>query len=254
MSGRPRPPATEARADGAPDDQYAQAYSEGYGEGLRDALRDLLQHASRGHTAQELRILIESRLARIRDEVELKRRSVLSPPRRPSWGAILRPPSATTPPPVAPSPEISVGPGEALLVLEPRPGAAVAVATASASRFSRLLVVSFHAPAFSAVTGDRLRVVSVRSGGADAGVLGPSELAGRVREVMEGAGGALVYLDAFEILASDAGFEPMLKFITWLNSAAPASGSAVIVSLDPGTLEPRSLSLLQRTFTSVRNG
>ena len=67
-----RDPAPPARDDAPrPDEEYARTYADGYEEGVRSALREVLQHASRGHTAQELRILIESRLARLEEEVEL---------------------------------------------------------------------------------------------------------------------------------------------------------------------------------------
>ncbi|MCI4318467.1 MAG: hypothetical protein L3J96_08005, partial [Thermoplasmata archaeon] len=92
------PSGTPGRAATPPDEESANAYADGYGEGLREAFREVLQHASRGHTAQELRILIESRLARWREDVEVKRKSLLGPPRRPSWGPLLRPP---VPPPTA---------------------------------------------------------------------------------------------------------------------------------------------------------
>ena len=77
------PPANE---DLPADEEFARTYAAGYEEGVRSALREVLQHASRGHTAQELRILIESRLARLSEEVELKRKGLLAPPRRPAWG------------------------------------------------------------------------------------------------------------------------------------------------------------------------
>ena len=55
----------DERPGGAGDDEYIEGYAKGYGDGLREALRELRSHAGRGASPQELRMLIESRLARI---------------------------------------------------------------------------------------------------------------------------------------------------------------------------------------------
>ncbi len=176
MSEPPRPAATDRPADGPRDDEYARAYADGYGEGLRDALRELLAHLSRGHTPHEVRMIVESRLARVREEVELKRKSLLSPPRRPSWGALLRPPA----PDVEPAPPASepVGAGRSVLFLEERPGRAIACAEASAGAFARVLVLSFHPPALRGVPADRVEFVPVRSSGVGGDGADPTGLSG----------------------------------------------------------------------------
>src|SRR5271165_6451796 len=96
-AGPPAPPADELRA---------HAFADGYGEGLRDALRELLQ-AARSSTPQELRWQIESRLARIPQEVELKRRALLGPPPHGGWDAPRRLVPAPPPTPPAPSPTLA---------------------------------------------------------------------------------------------------------------------------------------------------
>jgi hypothetical protein len=248
---RPSAPA-DAPSSGAPDDEYARAYSEGYGEGLREALREMLQHASRGHTASELRLLIESRLARVRDEVELKRKSVLSPPRRPSWGAMLRPPSPAPPGPTSGRTDGAVvGAGDSFLFREERPTRAWALTVASASRFPRTVVASLRPPTLPGVPADRVTFVRVGTSNVDGAISDPGQLAGAIRPAIEAPGGALVYLDACETLATEAGAETMLKFITWLTGEAAATGSAVVVSIDPRSLDATVVSRLQRSFKSV---
>jgi hypothetical protein len=242
-TGRERPPETVA------DDEYATAYSEGYGEGLREAFREILQHASRGHTAQELRFLIESRLARLREDIELKRRSVLSPPRRPAWGAILRPPTAAAAPPprAARAPAVA---GASYLFREERPERALALVEVSRRSFPRVLAIALRPPAMGA--GEpTVEFLPVSTGGVPGAIANPTELSGRIRAAAEAEGGALVYLDAFDTLTTEVGIEPMLKFVTWLVGEAARTRSAVILSIDPGTLDPRSMSLLQRIFQFV---
>lgn len=251
MTAPSRPTGTDRPADGPRDDAYAAAYSEGYGEGLRDALRDLLAHLSRGHTTHEVRMIAESRLARVREEVELKRKSLLSPPRRPSWGAILRPPSS----PGAEAPAASaepVGAGRSVLFLEERPGRAVACAEASAGAFARLLVLSFHPPTFRGVPPDRIEFVPVRSSGVGGEGADPSGLSGRILEALGREGGTLVYLDAVEVLSSEAGAERTGKFITWLAGEVARGGSALIASADPAALDAKERVLYQRAFNVVR--
>ncbi len=248
---RPTAP-SEPPAATVPEDEYAHAYSEGYGEGLREALREILQHASRGHTASELRLLIESRLARVREDVDLKRRSLVSPPRRPSWGAILRSPAPTAPSAPARSEETSAGPGDSYLIREERPARAVALADASAAGFPRVIAISLRPPPFARVPAERVAFVQVASGEVPGSVSDPGRLAGTIRSAAEAEGGALVYFDAFDTLATEAGVDTMLKFVTWLTSEATATHSAVIVSVDPATLDGTVLSRLQRAFKFVQ--
>ena len=241
---------TERRDEAVPVDEYARGYAEGYGEGLKEALREILQHVSRGHTAQELRFLVESRLARVHDDVELKRKSVLSPPRRPAWGSILRPPASATANAAAPTTPIAAA-GTSYLFREERPIRGAACAAASARGYPRVLAISLRPPPFAAPRGTELEFVPVQVGGDPDAATSPTKLSGRIRAAAESDGGALVYFDAFETMATEVGIDPMLKFVTWLVQLAGTTGSAVVVSVDPSTLDPRAMSLLQRSFPHV---
>jgi hypothetical protein len=247
----PAPP-----SEGSADEEYARSFSEGYEEGVRNALREVLEHASRGHTAQELRMLIESRLARLPEEVELKRRSLLGPPRRPAWGSLFRAPQAPqpwTPPSPRDAPRIVAG--GSYLVREERPQRALALIAEAQARFARLVTVSLRPPRFDGVPTDRrLDIRLGTSGTPEAGVespLSPGTIGGRLREPMATPGGALVYLDAVEFLVSENSFETTLRFVHWTIEQAEASSSALVVSLDPRALEAKDLSRLQRLFHAV---
>ncbi|MGI0133166.1 MAG: DUF835 domain-containing protein [Thermoplasmata archaeon] len=244
-----------------PDEEAANAYAEGYGEGLREAFREILQHASRGHTAQELRILVESRIARVREDVEVKRRSLLGPPRRPAWGPLLRPPAPRPSPPswsvvggaaVAPNAPVDLVPGATVLVREERPGRAVEIVLANLEKFPAILWVSVHAPDDPRVRTDRLRVLRIGpANGQRVGVdgpFGPGEVAGEVRDAAGRAGGALVYLDALEFIATEYGVESAVRFANYLTNLAAESRSALLVSADPHALDPRDQSRLQKAF------
>lgn len=250
---RPRPPEEDAT-----DEEYTRAYAAGYEEGVRSALREVLGHASRGHTTQELRMLAESRLARLSEEVELKRRSLLAPPRRPAWGALLRTPTSARPwvNPVGPAPApatLRVGPGVSLLVREERPGRAVEILRANAPEYPRIAIVSLHPPEISGVPPDRRTVIS--PGEADDGVGGgpltPGEISGRLRGPTELTGGAIVYVDALEFLATEHTLEITLRFVNWLVAQARETGSALIVSFDPRSIDLKDASRLERAFQSV---
>jgi len=252
------------RRNGAPppedeppaDEEYARTYAAGYEEGVRSALREVLQHASRGHTAQELRILVESRLARLDEEVEVKRRSLLAPPRRPAWSSLLRSPQPARPwsPPVgagggAPS---KMAPGRSILVREERPARAVDLLRASVHDFARTALVSLRPPELPGLSKERrLDIVPSGSDLANGSRLSPGEIGGHLRGPMEASGGALVYIDALDYLASEYGLDLTLKFTQWLVSQVETSSSALIVSFDRRTLDTREMSRLERPFATV---
>ncbi len=245
-NGRPdRPPP-------AADEEWAEAYAQGYGEGLREALREMLQHASRGHTAQELRLLVESRLARVREDVEVKRKSLLAPPRRAAYGPMFR----TGPPAQVPRAIPSVQPATSYLVFEERPARALRLLRGAARQFSSIVLVSFHLPDVSGLPRERLKVLPVgvpdAGGPAADGSLSPQVIAGRIREAASADGGTLVYVDALEVMATgDGGVDAMLRFVQWAASEVVRTRSALIVSAGPRSFDERTKSLLQRSFNMV---
>ncbi|MCI4319443.1 MAG: DUF835 domain-containing protein [Thermoplasmata archaeon] len=234
----------------APDESFAEAYAQGFGDGLRDGLKELLQHASRGHTASELRLFIESRLARVAEEVEFKRRSALAPPPKTSWGTLGR-----TPAPPVPTPPSSVVFGSSYLILEERPARALEMLRRSAGKYPRLLVISLHPPDLEAAAPGRVELIRLGPNGPggrtdDHGPT-PGEIGGRVREATEREGGAIVYIDGLEFLITEFGVETTLRFVNWLTTQASHTASVLVASADPQTLTSGDLHRLQRAFTSV---
>ena len=261
MSAPPRrdgaslPPNEEPPAD----EDFARTYAAGYEEGVRSALREVLQHASRGHTAQELRILVESRLARLGEEVELKRKGLLGPPRRPAWSALLRAPQPARPwpgPQTSGSPvAIRLTPGRTILVREERPARALTILHDSSNTFPRVALVSQRPPEIPGLAPERrvdIDVATTSVGDAGGSTrLGPGEIGGRLRESAEAPGGALVYVDALEYLASEYSLDTTLKFVHWLVSEVEETGSALLVSFDRRSLDLKEMSLLERAFETV---
>lgn len=243
--------------EGPKDEEFARTYAAGYEEGVRSALREVLGHTSRGHTAAELRMLVESRLARLPEEAELKRRSMLAPPRQPAWASLLRSPTAARPwlAPSGPSPApgLRLAPGGSLLIREERPRRAVDLLRETAQRFPRVVLLSLHPPDLPELRPEQRIVIPITSGGEgpDRAAPGPGEIGGRLREPTEAPGGALVYLDAIEFLATEHSLETTLRFVQWLGNQVSTTGSALLVSVDPRSLELRDLSRLERAFQSV---
>lgn len=252
-NGAPHLPAEE----GPKDEEFARTYAAGYEEGVRNALREVLGHASRGHTTAELRMLIESRLARLPEEVELKRRSMLAPPRQPAWASLLRPPAGARPwlaPLGSPSAvNLRLTSGGSLLIREERPRRAIDLLRESAPQFPRVVLLSLHPPELTEIPPERRIVIPLVSGGdaPDRAALAPGEIGGRLREPTEAPGGALVYLDALEFLATEHSLETTLRFVQWLGNQVSSTGSALLASVDPRSLELKDLSRLERAFQSV---
>jgi len=261
VNARDRRSAVDPTAAGQPpaDEEYARAYAAGYEEGVRGTLRETIEHVGHGHTPQEIRMLAASRLARLSEEVDLKRKSLLGPPQRPAWGSLLRPPAparpwtglvgSSSPPPV------HLRPGDSLLVREERPNRAVEILRANAGAFPRVALVSMRPPEVPGLSADH-RIEFVVGGSTApeepaAGSLTPGEISGRLREPTEAVGGALVYVDALEFLATEHSLDTMVKFVHWLVTQAQETGSALLVSFDPRALDIRDVSGLERAFGAV---
>ncbi len=252
--GRPRP----ARNPPA-DEEYARAYAAGFEEGIRSALREILLHSSRGHTAQELRMLAESRLARLSEEVDLKRRSLLAPPRRPAWGALLRPPPnpsarAWVAPVRGTPPVAAIAAGSSVIVREERPLRALELLRANAPAFPRVVVVSLHPPEIPGIASrptDRHRPPNGRPRGRRRGR--PSSVGARraPSRADRSVGGALVYVDSLEYFLSEDGPETTVRFAHWLVGQAKSTGSAILVSYDSRSLDIKDASRLERAFPQV---
>jgi hypothetical protein len=58
-------------------------------------------------------------------------------------------------------------------------------------------------------------------------------------------------VDALEFLATEHSLETMVKFVHWLVTQAQETGSALLVSFDPRSLDVRDVSRLERAFESV---
>jgi len=248
------PPDAEPPAD----EEYARAYAAGYEDGARNALREVVQHAARGHTPQEIRMLVEGRLVRLPEEVETKRRALLAPPRRTAFGSLLRPaPAAPARPwtvPVATAAPRRLAAGQSLLVREQRPAKALEVLRTSAAAFPRVTIVSLHPPDLPGVPADRRTEISPRGApGPDGapGRIGLSELGGRLKAPTEAPGGTLVYLDVLEYYATEEGPETTIRFATWLVGVVRASGSALVVSFDSRSVDPQWSSRLERAFPAL---
>lgn len=234
-----------ARPGRPADEEYADAYADGYAEGLREALREMLQHAARGHTAHELRFLIESRLARIDEDVALKRRSLLAPPRRlPSTPMFRSSPPASPAAAAALSP---VGAGESVVVFEESADRALAILARSAAAFPRVVAVGFHRPALRGIAPEKVRYYSVADG-ADGEPARPESILGQVAESMNADGGALVYCDALEALATTIRAEGAIKFVQWLAAEAGRTGSGLVVCVGPRSFSDQERSTLRRLF------
>lgn len=253
--GEGSPPDAEPPAD----EEYARAYATGYEDGARNALREVVQHAARGHTPQEIRMLAEGRLVRLPEEVEMKRRGLLAPPRRTAWSAFLRPPApAPAKPWSAPVggavPPLRLVAGQSLLVREQRPARALEILRASARSFPRVAVVSLHPPEVPGLGPDRRIDVSPRGPPAadgTAGRTGLSELGGKLRGPTEAAGGALVYLDAIEYYVTEEGVETTIRFVHWLVGQVRTTASGLLVSFDTRSLDAQDGSRLERAFPVV---
>jgi len=259
VSGDP-PDEESAAGDGEPpsDEEYARAYTAGYEDGVRSALREVVQHAVRGHTPQEIRMLAEGRLVRLPQEVDTKRKALLAPPQRTAWGALRRPapaPAATRPwaPPVAGAPtRAKIGRTQSVVVREPRPARALELLRGSVGDFACVALVSLHPPEVAVPAG--VRRIDLAPGGSAGGAgeaVRLNELGGLLREPLATAGGCLVYWDTLEYYLNLEGAEMTTRLVNWLTEQVRRSESALLVSYDPHSLDAKDAIRLERSFAQV---
>ncbi len=252
---RPVPLAPPPRTAG--DDAYADAYAAGYGEGIRESLREVLGHASRGHTVAEIRMLIEGRLARVAEDIELKKKGLTGPPQRTEWRALLKPPPRPAPVAVPAAAGPVVGPewalGGSYLFREERPERGPEFVGRNAARHEGVVWVSHQPPPDLGLPADRvthLRPTGRLAAGGQTPI-GPGEAAGQIQAVHDRLGSILVYTDAIEYLLTEHGADPTVRFATWLAPWAQENRSTAVVSLDPGTMEERDLRRVQKVFSHL---
>ena len=245
----PVPRRGPGEADAPPDAEYSRGYADGFGDGLRTALRDVLQHVARGLTAQELRFLVESRLARVAEEIELKRKSLLAPPRRIPLGPVARPPSPFVAPHDALYPARAEA-GSSHLFLEDRPRRAAAFAIHNALVFRQRLAISRQPPELPRGGWLSLRPVAP-SAAEDATRATLSGLGGRLQAACS-ARPTLGYVAGFDFLVTEYGPEPVLKFAFWLADLARRTAGCVVASVAPEAFSTTDRTRLQRAFAFVR--
>lgn len=241
------------RPKGPADERIAGAYAEGYGEGIRDALREVLQ-AVRSSTPQELRWQVQSRLARVAEEVELKRRSLLGPPPRDGW----QPARARAVPAIASAPS---GPrltesleGGGVLFREARPSAAPEHVGAVWPQYGRVVVFGRPAEPPLPVPPESIRLLAVgRMRAGDDAEAAPdlSAAAGRLPAILS-EGPLLVYCDCLEYLAQEYTEEIAVRSIGWIVDRVRERAGWVVVTVNPDGLKPSNLASLQKIFRTVR--
>jgi hypothetical protein len=247
-----RGPSVAERAVG--DDSYAEAYANGYGEGLRESLRELLGHITRGHTVAELRMLVESRLARVAEDVDLKRKGLTGPPQRTPWSALLKPPRPDAAPVAVGTSQPDWAIGQSYLFREERPEHAPRFVQRAAGRHEGVVWVGHHPPPELGVPPDRvthLRPSGRPTGDGTTAGIGPGEIAGQIQSVHDQLGSILVYTDALEYLLTEYGAEPTVRFAMWLGPWAQENRSTTVVSLDPGAMEERDLRRVLKAFSTL---
>lgn len=229
------------------DERWANAYAEGYGEGIRDALKEILG-AVRSGTPQEIRWQVQSRLARIPEDVELKRRALLGPPPRGGWEAPRRP---------APAPAVSLtGALEGSGVLYKEAMAVEAPAHVAQVHRNYGRVVAFgRAPQPPLPLPEGTLAVLVVGGSRERPGEEPTEdlasAAGRLDALLV-EGPTLVYCDCVEYLCSEYGEDVVVRSLGWIAERVRQRSGRLVISVDPSGLRPASLAQLQRALGAVR--
>jgi hypothetical protein len=239
-------------------------YPKGFEDGVRNALREILSYIVKGHSANEIRLLAETRLAHMEEETMERRKSLVVSPRRLPIDSLM---------PVVAQSNRSAGEkvatpmmnGYSYLFQEKTPtqareflgrvleaGLPVVAMTRLPQELSALCskgmltVLRIDEGATEDSKGENS--VGVRSVDAN-----PSFLTGAVTRFQEKMGPRVgAYLDAFDYLESEYGYENAIRFVHWLNTLAQKQSGVLIVSTDPEGLDNRKMVQLRSDFNIKR--
>lgn len=241
-------------------------YSKGFEDGTKEALREVLSFVARGHSASEVRLLAETRLAHLDEETDHRRSRLLPPPRRIALDTLLQvkvkdgpgsPETSRTPPPPLP--------GFSYLFQEAVPTLARGFLGQVLAGGMPVVALTRHPQDLLPLTqGHGLLVLTIGGGpdgereetqtGVQSMEADAGSLTGRLVRFQERSGGQTgCYLDAFEYLVTEWGFERAIRFVHWLNTAVQKSKGVLILSADPDSLDPLQLSSLKKDFSILRH-
>lgn len=251
--GQGRSPAVQ-RSEGE-DDEYAR----GFADGSRVALREVISYVGKGHTASEIKLLAETKLAHVgEDSVEYYRNALprpqripvenLLPGRQPDAGHSLVPQMK------------AVMPGFSYLFSEESPNAGRKFLKQMISAGLPTVIITRLPQNFEdlkAASGCLIVVV----GNAESGESGkregclihigniPNDVTGPVNEYLSSNAGQIgCYLETVEYFVGEAGFDLTLRLVHWLSAEIVKRKGVLAVSVNPEALDRRQQGALRADF------
>jgi hypothetical protein len=73
-----------------------------------------------------------------------------------------------------------------------------------------------------------------------------------ISQFLESAEKAVIFIDGFEYLIVNHGFEPFIHFLQLQRSRIERTGSILIAPLIPEALEPKEAKLIEREMTTLK--
>lgn len=231
------------------------SYSRGWGDGVRDALNYVSRLVVRGHTPQEIRVFVESRMSHLDEEVSLKRKTLLSSPSGIPVESLVRVTPRGANAPTAFPPAV---PGYSYLFLEENRLVARSFVKALLPSVGRTLAITRLPPDVRRL-GPPQELVMLHLGvetsseeGVEPAESSPTQLTGKVDNFLTRTPApATVYLEAFEYLSTTNGFDLATKFCYWLHGKVLQHRGILVVTVDPGALNSAMVATLGRDFNHV---
>jgi hypothetical protein len=231
------------------------SYSRGWGDGVRDALNFVSRLVVRGHTPQEIRVFLDSRLAHLDEEVSLKRKTLLSSPTGIPVESLVRvqPRGAAAPSSFPPA-----VPGYSYLFLEETRSVARAYVKGLLPHVGRALALT-RLPSEVRRIAPPQELVMLHLGtetstedGVEPAESSPTQLTGKVELFLTRTPApALVYLEAFEYLITTNNLELATRFCYFIHTRAQTHRAIFVASVDPEAVPAEGVATLRRDFNHV---
>jgi len=231
---------------------YAKGYLKGYEEGMKEAWEQLISLTMKGYTAREIQVLAKSNRASIDSRLALKKRRLQG-----ELGLVLDEEKEGAPESPVP---LKVTAGSTYIIKDKKTDNAFAAFKSVVDKGSKGLCILRTHPATVrqrfGIETSMVWLTKAEAGPAEEGAaqtaevyVSPTELprlSTLIKTFLTENDDTIIILEGTEYLVTQNDFKSVLRFLQLLKDQIILAKSVLLMPIDPSTLDPKDLNLLER--------